>query len=665
MIKQYKIFNKVNNILKLFFPITFLFFAFFVFAQLNPFDIKFPISELGNCGSMEECKSYCDEPANAKVCFEWAKNKGLAKEPPPQQKDKFERKAEDFLTKNAGPGGCSSFESCDAYCRRPENGEECFRFAKDHGLMPPEELKKIEKEMENRIGPGGCRSRQECDSFCRNPDNSEVCLNFAVKKGDLDQEEADFMMQRMREHEKFSKEMPREREDFKPRGPQPPEINRQKAQQLLEEIGGPGGCKTMKECDVFCGTPGNDDICFNYAIENNLMSPEQAGKMKNMMTVAGPGGCRGRECETFCENPEHGEECLNFAEKQGFMGPQEVKEARKFMELAKKPGPGGCQGREQCDAFCRQPEHNQECMNFAVENGLMPPEEIQRMEQEMKIMKKLEGQGGPGGCRGQQECQQYCADLAHFEECAAFSVNSGMMRPDEAKMRLKEFIDTDERKFERFGPPGAEFGPPPGFEQRPGEGLNQPQERFAPPRGEFGPPQGFNEKFDERFKMFEGHIQEFKERGDYCADPAHSAECRGPMPMPLPSREGSEMMGQPREFGMPPREFPGKPEEFPGSNEFFPPERFREGEMPPTGMTQPQEMMQPREMMPPQGIMPSEGMTQPQIQPIMPPPGMTQPQEMMQPIEMIQPMTPLPTAPSSQIPSSFGILLYPFLELLK
>lgn len=689
-------------------------FPIFVSAALNPFDIKFPILELGNCGSMEECKSYCDEPVNAKVCFEWAKNQGLVKESPARPDDKFQEKAEKLLAENAGPGGCVSFESCDAYCTRPENNEECFRFAKEHGLMPPEELKKVERRMEKIVGPGGCRSREECDVFCRNPNNAETCLNFAVEKGDLDREEADFMLQRMREHERFLKEIPEGPEDFRPSGPRPPEIDREKGQKILEEIGGPGGCKTMAECDDFCETPGNDEICLNFAIEHNLIAPEEVKRAKNMMAAEGPGGCRGRQCEDYCENPEHGEECLNFAVKQGFMDPQEAEKARKFIELAKKLGPGGCQGKQQCDAFCRQPEHGEECMNFAVENGLMPPEEIERMKREREIVKKLESQvekqGGPGGCRGNQECQQYCSNLAHFDECAAFAVNSGMMRPDEAKMKLKEFIDVGERKFERFGPPGAEFGPPPGMmpqgEMVPQEGMMQPQGmmlpgfqgRFAPPGGQFGPPPGLEKEFEERFKIFEEHRQKFEERGDYCSDPAHFEECRGPMPM------------------MPPSEFPGRPEEFPGSGEFLPPERFREDMMPSgsEGMMQPQGMMRPQMMLSEEmfkekfeefkddsfgrefenefrQIMPDgrqgfesfgpkeeyQSFSEPnRFMPYAPERMMQQPQgEMMQQPqgEMIQPMMqqpmmplpPAPTAPTSQIQSSFGILFYPFLELLK
>ena len=38
-----------------------------------------------------------------------------------------------------------------------------------------------------------------------------------------------------------------------------------------------------------------------------------------MMGMKGPGGCRGqKECDSFCSQPEHGEECFNFAKRKRF-----------------------------------------------------------------------------------------------------------------------------------------------------------------------------------------------------------------------------------------------------------------------------------------------------------------------------------------------------------
>ncbi len=38
---------------------------------------------------------------------------------------------------------------------------------------------------------------------------------------------------------------------------------------------------------------------------------------------SGPGGCRGSECETYCRNPEHRDECERFAREHGLNVPQD------------------------------------------------------------------------------------------------------------------------------------------------------------------------------------------------------------------------------------------------------------------------------------------------------------------------------------------------------
>jgi len=116
----------------------------FAQAQTNPFNIDFPISELGNCSSVEECKIYCDNPANVNSCIEWAEGEGIIESP----------KDDGILLENGGPGGCSTPESCDAFCSQTENHDQCFNFAKEHNLIPPEELERIEefKDQEQKTG---------------------------------------------------------------------------------------------------------------------------------------------------------------------------------------------------------------------------------------------------------------------------------------------------------------------------------------------------------------------------------------------------------------------------------------------------------------------------------------------------------------------------------
>ena len=139
-------------------------------------------------------------------------------------------------TGGKGPGGCRGRNECDAFCGKPENEQTCFEFGKQNGLIPEEDLRRMEEGknnlrevltkappavtscikdavgesvlskiqtgefigsrdvgekirvcMENNIpaGPGGCRSREECESFCGNPANQEACFSFAKEQGQL------------------------------------------------------------------------------------------------------------------------------------------------------------------------------------------------------------------------------------------------------------------------------------------------------------------------------------------------------------------------------------------------------------------------------------------------------------------------------------------------
>ena len=56
----------------------------------------------------------------------------------------------------------------------------------------------------------------------------------------------------------------------------PPQIDENKAKQILAEKGGPEGCKTIEECGAFCSQPENGETCFNFAVEQGLM-PAQEG----------------------------------------------------------------------------------------------------------------------------------------------------------------------------------------------------------------------------------------------------------------------------------------------------------------------------------------------------------------------------------------------------
>jgi len=329
-------------------------------------NISYPIPELGNCASQEECKIFCDEPANQIVCAEWAAKQGLMT---PEELEMIRKQTESIerLEKGEipeGPGGCKTPPECK------------------HGLISPEEAAKIQKEMEESKGPGGCKTNDECQTFCSKPENMETCLEYFVKEGSLTPEEAEEIRQIMKKEEQMRQKQP---EEFRPKPKQP--INEQKAEEILKTQAGPGGCKTVEECKEYCSDISHAEECLSFAEAHSLVSPENIEEIKTMMKTGGPGGCRNpKECDEYCSLPEHQIECLEFAKKHNLISPEEAE----IMEKMAGGGPGGCRNQQECDAYCSNPEHMQECLMFSVKSGMMSEEEAQRM---IEIMKRQEERG--------------------------------------------------------------------------------------------------------------------------------------------------------------------------------------------------------------------------------------------------------------------------------
>lgn len=389
----------------------------YAFADANdPFDISYPISELGNCGSQEECKNYCDTPSNHIVCIEWGKKQGVfsaVEAKKMKELSEMENRPDDPID---GPGGCKSPRECDVYCRVLENLDECLQYGVQHGYTSTEEAQKI-KELANRGGPGGCKSKEQCSGYCRGPEHVEECMKFVVDEGKISQEEADIII-----------EMTKKGDLGKPEGPK---IDEQKAMEVLKiEGAGPGGCKNTNEC------------------------------------------------RAYCEDFNHAEECVEFAAKHGFMPPEEAERARKMVRIG---GPGGCKTPQECDAFCGKEENRDTCFSFSKDNGFISQEEAMMMEKQMSIIKKLDDKAGPGGCRSADECSVFCSDPSKINECMNFAAETGMMSKERANTMMKQAQKMEQMKeFFMGGGLSGGMAPPSGM---PPQGGTMPPKGFMPPPG--------------------------------------------------------------------------------------------------------------------------------------------------------------------------------------
>lgn len=432
---------------KIYFLIIFVFafFSIFVLAQEVSPDVTFPITELGDCESQETCKAYCDEPEHAKECLDFAEAHNML----PKEEIEIARKMLETVGTTGGPGGCWGKAECEAYCDIPANMEECIVFAKEHGLIPPDELEEAEMALaaiRQGATPPPCQGKAECDIYCSEPAHLEECVAFGVAAGFISAEEAE----------------------------------------MIRKTGGkgPGGCRGKEECDAYCQDPNNMEECINFGIQYGLMPPDEIEDAKKMLEAlkkgVTPPPCQSeQECEVYCSQPENAEECINFAEAAGFMTPKEATDARKMAAAGLfGQGPGGCKGKEECEAYCDNPDNMLECVEFAEKAGLISPEDAEQA----KKMAELGIMGGPGGCQSEQECKAYCDNPDNAQVCMDFSVAAGFMTPEEAEEARKGLEMMEMGPAPEPGMPPEEEIPimPPG-EMMPPEHMMPPPEEMMPP----------------------------------------------------------------------------------------------------------------------------------------------------------------------------------------
>src|SRR3989338_8823059 len=254
---------------------------------------------------------------------------------------------------------------------------------------------------------GNCADKSECKTYCDKKENQGACLDFAGQKG---------MMKKA-------------------------DIDQAKKMLKLAEDGTntPGNCRGEDECDAYCGGTAHLDECVDFGEKAGLISPEEV-KMIKKTGGKGPGGCKGKEkCDAFCQQENNFDVCLEFGHENGMMNDEEYAMAKKSgLKMMKEGGPGGCKGKDECDAFCGDEKNFDTCLDFGKQNGMMTEEEYAMAK---KMGPKIMNQGGPGGCKEKDECKSFCDNPVNGEECVKFAISSGMMSEEEAaKMKDRGFM---------------------------------------------------------------------------------------------------------------------------------------------------------------------------------------------------------------------------------
>ncbi|MFA6097416.1 MAG: hypothetical protein WC788_07365 [Candidatus Paceibacterota bacterium] len=252
---------------------------------------------------------------------------------------------------------------------------------------------------------GGCADKAACATFCDKPANMTSCLDYAEKSNMMSKEEVNVA------------------KNFIAAGSE-----------------GPGGCKSKESCESYCDDISRIDECVSFAEKNNLMPPDELAQAKKIQAAIAQGvkppSCGSKkQCDDYCEQPDHMEECINFAAQAGFMNEKEKADAQKMLAAVKKGAiPPPCKGKEACDEYCSAPANLETCTNFAIAAGFMSDEE---QGQAQKMLQAVKKGVNPPKCRGKEECDAYCGQDEHFEECLNFAEAAGMMSSDDAVMARK------------------------------------------------------------------------------------------------------------------------------------------------------------------------------------------------------------------------------------
>jgi hypothetical protein len=200
-----------------------------------------------------------------------------------------------------------------------------------------------------------------------------------------------------------------------------------------------GNCQNQADCKKFCDDTKNTDACLAFAQANNLMSSDQVAAAKKFADsgMVGPGGCKGRtECNAYCSDTSHIEECITFAQNNGLMSEQKLQESQKVLAAIKAGAkPLGCNSQQECDGYCATAEHMEECINFGTEAGILP---AQDQENARKVLTAIKN-GAVPPCKG-AACPAFCSTPAGGAACEKFRIETGV--PSRSEMIVIQAILT-------------------------------------------------------------------------------------------------------------------------------------------------------------------------------------------------------------------------------
>ena len=101
----------------------------------------------GACTTPGECREYCSQDENKEECLSFAEEHDLLPEERLKAIEEHRVRIEERLKSVSGPGGCTSREECKTYCEDPANTQECVTFGQEHNLINRERAMETLKKL--------------------------------------------------------------------------------------------------------------------------------------------------------------------------------------------------------------------------------------------------------------------------------------------------------------------------------------------------------------------------------------------------------------------------------------------------------------------------------------------------------------------------------------
>lgn len=251
---------------------------------------------------------------------------------------------------------------------------------------------------------GGCADRASCRAYCNDLNNMTACVEFAQAHGLASKDEAAMAKKYILK---------------------------------VQNKETPGGCTNPDSCNQYCQSISHLNECLKFAKENGVSDDNVAegGQVAAYLATGGktPGGCDTKDaCETYCKDFNHASECMAFAKNAGMLkriaNDQGMPEGQfeKLLQLTQDgQAPGGCKSKDQCENYCKDSAHLNECLDFGVKAGFVSQEQADKV--------KAIGGKGPGGCSSEEACKVYCNEPANAAECFKFGEENGFISPEDVK----------------------------------------------------------------------------------------------------------------------------------------------------------------------------------------------------------------------------------------